>query len=466
MNPETSPGGAVPAGAPISSGMEWNDGFQEVVEWIEEGNRCLFVTGKAGTGKSTLLQHIKRNVLGQAVVLAPTGVAAVHVGGQTIHSFFRFPPHVLFPEAVARLGGGAVYRKLRTVIIDEISMVRADVIDAIDIFLRRHGPDPQLPFGGVQMVFFGDLHQLPPVVSPHEMEAFQSIYESPWFFKAKVFSRLPFDRVHLKKVYRQKEKGFLSLLNAIRTGEAEEEELHSLNGRLDKAWQPTEEEPCITLTSTNVAADRVNARKLDELPTHLAMYAANVQGEFEPRAFPTDEPLALRVGAQVMFLKNHSQGFWVNGTLGVVVGMDAEAIWVDIPSRGNLDGSEDGREQSRENRGRNLDPHAGPIGAYRVEKAVWESVRYGLDAATGRVVPRPVGRFTQFPLKLAWAMTIHKSQGKTFERVIIDLGQGAFAHGQSYVALSRCTTLEGITLRRAVTGRDLMVDPEVREFLS
>ena len=446
--------------------MEWNDGFQEVVECIEEGIPCLFVTGKAGTGKSTLLQHIKRNVLGQAVVLAPTGVAAVHVGGQTIHSFFRFPPHVLFPEAVARLGGGAVYRKLRTVIIDEISMVRADVIDAIDIFLRRHGPDPQLPFGGVQMVFFGDLHQLPPVVSPHEMEAFQSIYESPWFFKAKVFSRLPFDRVHLKKVYRQKEKGFLSLLNAIRTGEAEEEELHSLNGRLDKAWQPTEEEPCITLTSTNVAADRVNARKLDELPTHLAMYAANVQGEFEPRAFPTDEPLALRVGAQVMFLKNHSQGFWVNGTLGVVVGMDAEAIWVDIPSRTGFDGGEDGRDQNRENRGRNLDPHAGPIGAYRVEKAVWESVRYGLDAATGRVVPRPVGRFTQFPLKLAWAMTIHKSQGKTFERVIIDLGQGAFAHGQSYVALSRCTTLEGITLRRAVTGRDLMVDPEVREFLS
>jgi ATP-dependent DNA helicase PIF1 len=435
--------------------MEWNDGFQEVVDTIKEGNPCLFVTGKAGTGKSTLLQHIKRTVLAQAVVLAPTGVAAVHVGGQTIHSFFRFPPHVLFPEAVARMGGGILYRKLHTVIIDEISMVRADVIDAIDIFLRRHGPEPHLAFGGVQMIFFGDLHQLPPVVSPHEMEAFQSIYESPWFFKAKVFSRMPFDRVQLKKVYRQKEKGFVSLLNAIRTGEAEEEELHSLNGRLDKAWQPTEEEPCITLTSTNVAADRVNARKLDELPTNLAMYAATVQGEFEPRAFPTDEPLALRVGAQVMFLKNHSQGFWVNGTLGTVVGMDAEAIWVDVPSR-----------EGRETRGGNLDPYAGPIGALRVEKAVWESVRYGLDAATGRVVPRSVGRFTQFPLKLAWAMTIHKSQGKTFERVIIDLGQGAFAHGQSYVALSRCTTLEGITLRRAVTGRDLMVDPEVREFLS
>ena len=290
--------------------------------------------------------------------------------------------------------------------------------------------------------------------------------KAPGSSRPSVFTRLPFDRVHLKTVYRQKEKGFLSLLNAIRTGEAEEEELTSLNGRLDKAWQPTEAEPCITLTSTNVAADRVNARMLDGLPAHLALYAAHVQGEFEPRSFPTDEPLALRVGAQVMFLKNHSQGFWVNGTLGVVVGMDAEAIWVDIPTRTGFASSEDGSEQSRENRGRNLDPDAGPIGAYRVEKAVWESVRYGLDAATGRVVPRPVGRFTQFPLKLAWAMTIHKSQGKTFDRVIIDLGQGAFAHGQSYVALSRCTTLEGITLRRAVTGRDLMVDPEVREFLS
>jgi ATP-dependent DNA helicase PIF1 len=284
------------------------------------------------------------------------------------------------------------------------------------------------------------------------MEAFQSLYESPWFFKAKVFSKLPFDRVHLKKVYRQKEKGFISLLNAIRTGEAEEDELVALNGRLDKVWQPGEDEPCITLTSTNVAADRVNARRLDELPSHLALFKAHVQGEFDARAFPTDEPLALRVGAQVMFLKNHPQGHWVNGTLGVVVGMESEAVWVDIPSRGG--------------RGGNLDPDAGPIGAMRVEKAVWDSVRYGLDPETGRVVPKPVGRFTQFPLKLAWAMTIHKSQGKTFDRVIIDLGQGAFAHGQSYVALSRCTTLEGITLRQALSGRDLMVDPEVREFLS
>ncbi|MDB5103541.1 MAG: ATPase [Fibrobacteres bacterium] len=438
--------------APLGVGMEWNNGFQEVVEWIEEGNRCLFVTGKAGTGKSTLLQYIKSKVLDKAVVLAPTGVAAVHVGGQTVHSFFRFPPHVLFPEAVARMGGGQVFRKLRTVIIDEISMVRADIIDAIDIFLRRNGPDQSQPFGGVQMVFFGDLHQLPPVVSPHEMEAFRSIYESPWFFKAKVFSKLPFDRVDLKTVYRQKSRNFLSLLNAIRTGEAEEEDLAALNARVDKAWQPTEEEPCITLTSTNAAADRVNARKLDELPAHLAMYAAHVQGEFDQRAFPTDEPLALRIGAQVMFLKNHPQGNWVNGTLGVVVGMDPEAIWVDIPTRGG--------------RGGNVDPYAGPLGAMRVEKAVWDSVRYGLDPESGRVVPKPVGRFTQFPLKLAWAMTIHKSQGKTFERVIIDLGQGAFAHGQSYVALSRCTTLEGITLRRALTGRDLMVDEDVREFLA
>ncbi|MDQ3002484.1 MAG: AAA family ATPase [Fibrobacterota bacterium] len=422
------------------------------MEWVEEGRRCLFVTGKAGTGKSTLLQHIKRMAVDKTVVLAPTGVAAVHVGGQTIHSFFRFPPHVLFPDAVARLNGSAMYHKLRTVIIDEISMVRADIIDAIDIFLRRFGPDTSAPFGGVQMIFFGDLHQLPPVVSPHEMEAFQSLYESPWFFKAKIFSRLPFDRVDLKTVYRQKEKSFISILNAIRSGEAEEEEIGVLNGRLDKLYQPPEDQPCITLTSTNVAADRVNARKLDELPAHLAMFPAKVDGDFDGRAFPTDEPLALRVGAQVMFLKNHPKGFWVNGTLGMVVGMGSDVIWVDIPSRGG--------------RGGNVDAEAGPLGAMRVEKAVWESVRYGLDAETGRVVPKPVGRFTQFPLKLAWAMTIHKSQGKTFERVIIDLGQGAFAHGQSYVALSRCTTLEGITLRRPLSGRDLMLDPEVREFLA
>lgn len=439
------------AEAGSAEAFEWNDGFQEVVDTLDEGRPCLFVTGRAGTGKSTLLQHIKRRSLGKAAVLAPTGVAAVHVGGQTIHSFFRFPPQVLFPDTVARMGGGALYRKLDILIIDEISMVRADIIDAMDIFLRRHGPETGLPFGGVQMVFFGDLHQLPPVVSPHETEAFRSLYESPWFFKAKVFSRLPFDRIDLKTVYRQKQKGFLSLLNAVRSGEAEEEDIGALNVRLDTAFQPPESEPCITLTSTNVAADRVNARKLDDLPAYLALYAAQVQGEFEPRAFPTDERLGLKVGAQVMFLKNHSQGHWVNGTLGVVAAMDTDVIWVDIP----------GRVQ-----GGNVDAEAGPLGAMRVEKAAWESVRYALDPETGRVVPKPVGRFTQFPLKLAWAMTIHKSQGKTFDRVIIDMGQGAFAHGQSYVALSRCRTLDGITLRRPLSGRDLMLDPEVREFLS
>ncbi len=420
--------------------MEWNDGFQEVIDCIEQGTRCLFVTGRAGTGKSTLLQYLKRRVLGEAAVLAPTGVAAVHIGGQTLHSFFRFPPHVLFPETVARLGGGAVYRSLRILIVDEISMVRADVIDAMDIFLRRHGPEPGLAFGGVRMVFFGDLHQLPPVVSPHEAEAFATLYESPWFFKAQVFGRLRCDRVDLKKVYRQKEQGFLSLLNSVRAGETESGELDALNGRMDTAFQPGEDAPHITLTATNLSADRVNASKLEALPTHLALYPALIQGEFEPRAFPTDEPLALKAGAQVMLLKNHPQGKWVNGTLGLVIGMDREAVFVEIPGRAG--------------------------GPERVEKAEWESVRYVLDPASGRVLPKPVGRFTQFPLKLAWAMTIHKSQGKTFERVIIDMGKGAFAHGQSYVALSRCTTLEGITLRRALTERDLLLDPEVREFLA
>ena len=420
--------------------MEWNDGFQEVLERVEEGRRCLFVTGKAGTGKSTLLRHLRTHVLGQAVVLAPTGVAAVHVGGQTLHSFFRFPPQVLFPEAVRRLSGGALYRNLRTLIIDEVSMVRADVVDAMDLFLRSHGPEAGLPFGGVQMVFFGDLHQLPPVVSPHEVEAFRSLYESPWFFKARAFARLAYDRVDLKKVYRQKDRGFLSLLNAVRGGEAEPEDLAALNGRMDLSFQPGEGDPHITLTATNLAADRVNGRKLEELGGGMALYPAALQGEFEPKLFPTDEPLALKAGAQVMLLKNHPQGEWVNGTLGTVAAMGPDAISVEIPGRA-----------------------AGPV---RVERAAWESIRYLLDPATGKILPKPVGRFTQFPLKLAWAMTIHKSQGKTFERVIIDMGKGAFAHGQSYVALSRCTTLEGITLRRPLSDRDLFLDPEVLEFLA
>jgi ATP-dependent DNA helicase PIF1 len=373
----------------------------------------------------------------------------------------------LFPEAVARLGGGKFYRKLTTVIIDEISMVRADIIDAIDLFLRNHGPEAQAPFGGVQMIFFGDLHQLPPVVSPYEGEAFHSLYESPWFFKAKVFSRLPFDRVELRKVYRQKEQTFLSLLNAIRAGEAEAEDLARLNARTVSPEKPVPasldpfddtgpdeaaEAPVITLTATNASADRVNHRMLDGLATHLALYKAQVQGDFDAKAYPTDEPLALKVGAQVMLLKNHAQGWWVNGTLGTVAGMEADAIWVDIPTSAG--------------RGGNQDPMAGPLGALRVERATWESVRYAPDPATGRPVAKPVGRFTQFPLKLAWAMTIHKSQGKTFDRVVIDMGSGAFAHGQSYVALSRCRTLDGITLRRPLSDRDLMLDPEVREFLA
>ncbi len=425
--------------------LEWNNGFQDVQACIQEGRRCVFVTGKAGTGKSTLLQHLKQRVISKAVVLAPTGVAAVHVGGQTIHSFFRFPPQVLFPEAVAKQGGGAMYRKLSTLIIDEVSMVRADIIDAMDIFLRSHGPEPGLPFGGVQMVFFGDLHQLPPVVSPHESEAFRSLYESPWFFKAQVFSQLPFDRVELKKVYRQKEKNFLSLLNAVRGGEAEAEDLEALNVRLDSAFQPDLADPCITLTATNLTADRVNAQRLATLTSPLAYYQAQVEGEFDNRAFPTDAQLSLKAGAQVMFLKNHAQGHWVNGTLGVVVAMEAESIWVDIPGRL---------------------PVPGALGSVRVEKVSWESVRYALDPVTGRPTPKTVGWFKQFPLKLAWAMTIHKSQGKTFDRIIIDLGSGAFAHGQSYVALSRCTTLEGITLRKPLSERDLWLDPEVREFLA
>jgi ATP-dependent exoDNAse (exonuclease V) alpha subunit len=231
----------------------------------------------------------------------------------------------------------------------------------------------------------------------------------------------------------------------VRGGEAEIEDLDALNVRLDGAFQPTAADPCITLTATNLSADRVNAQRLATLTSPFALYPAQVEGEFDTRAFPTDVQLSLKVGAQVMFLKNHAQGHWVNGTLGVVVAMEAEAIWVDIPGRLAVPGA---------------------LGSVRVEKVSWESVRYALDPVTGRPTPKTVGWFTQFPLKLAWAMTIHKSQGKTFERVIIDLGSGAFAHGQSYVALSRCTTLEGITLRQPLSGRDLWLDPEVREFLA
>ena len=436
--------------------MEWNSDFQEVRERIELGDPCLFISGKAGSGKSTLLQYLKQEIIPDAVVLAPTGVAAMQVGGQTLHSFFRFPPQVLFPEKIEKLNGATIYRKLSVLIVDEISMVRSDLIDAMDQFLKRHGPEVGRPFGGVQMLFFGDLHQLPPVVAPHEAGAFATLYESPWFFKAKVFSKLPFEKITLHKVYRQKEKSFLHLLNAIRQGEADEEDLAALNKRwienpeFKKGWEESENisANAITLSSTNLSADRINTHRLENLDTPMSIYPALLKGEFDLRIFPTENPLALKVGAQVMFIKNHAQKLWVNGTIGIVTALEEEAVWVEI----KVDVG--GKEMIE-----------GLPELMRVERVTWDSLRYVLDPASGKPKAKTIGHFTQFPLKLAWAITIHKSQGKTFDKVIIDLGRGAFAHGQSYVALSRCRTLAGITLNQCLTERDLVLDPEVREFL-
>lgn len=419
--------------------LELSGEFVQILDSIEKEGKNLFVTGRAGTGKSTLLQLLRKSTRKNSVVLAYTGVAALHVQGQTIHSFFGFPPRFFPRSEIKKRRDRKIFQKLELLIIDEISMVRADVLDHIDYFLRLNRNSP-LPFGGVQVVFFGDLFQLPPVVASNE-EAFlfNAIYPTPYFFAAQVFQQgFALETVELTKVYRQDNKHFLRLLDNLRLNQADEDDLEALNTRHIPNFEPSGF--YITITARNATADAINQKELAQLHGKEITLMAKVSGTFNPMLYPTEALLRLKPDAQVMLLKNDPERQYANGTIGKVIDFSDEILTISI---------EEGGQARR----------------VKVSRASWEMLRYSMDANDPeKITAEIIGVFEQFPVKLAWAVTIHKAQGKTFDRVIIDLGRGAFEHGQTYVALSRCRTLEGIVLRQPIRQTDIHTDERVVDF--
>ena len=416
--------------------------YQYTLDLLEKTRQSVFITGRAGTGKSTLLQLFRDTTQKRVVVLAPTGVAALNVRGQTIHSFFGFPGKPIQKSDIRRRRYRKLYEKLEVLIIDEISMVRADMLDNIDYFLRINR-GINLPFGGVQVIFFGDLFQLPPVVaSEEEHMLFRYYYDSPYFFSAKVFVEEGFEmeKVELRTTYRQSSPHFIRLLDAVRLNQVDYDDLEDLNQRYFEDFEA--EDFYITLSARNKVADEINRSQLARLQSPVFSYRASVRGEFHPRLFPTELDLELRVGAQVMFVKNDPDKQFVNGSIGKVVALTTDSIQVALQ---NEDGST-----------KMID----------VKKLEWEILKYKTtEDDISKIDAQVVGTFTQYPLKLAWAITIHKSQGKSFDKVIINLGaKGAFEHGQTYVALSRCRSLEGLVLKHRLNPRDIMVDDRIVEY--
>ncbi len=415
--------------------LERTPEFEDALHKMEHGKAFVFITGRAGTGKSTLLRHFVQQGRLIAPVLAPTGVAALNVQGETIHRFFKIPPSV--DLQVARMEAEnrkkpEIYRQIQALIIDEISMVRADLLDAMDIFLQVIRGNKR-PFGGVRVIGIGDLYQLPPVVTTADQQAFLQKYKTPYFFSSEVYRRLhgtgQIDFTELVKIYRQKDQEFIQLLNAIRSREICAEQLSKLNARIITVPPP---EDSIILTPTNEVADTINQARLRTLDTSTSVFEGIVSGKFKERDMSTDLFLALKVGARVMCVANDLKGRFVNGSLGWVI-----AILEEEGERKILVQLDDVKE---------------PV---VIESYTWNIHRTKYNRKTGNLQQEPVGSFTQVPLRLAWAVTIHKSQGKTFEKVTLDLGRGAFAAGQIYVALSRCRTLEGLTLIKPITSWQL-----------
>ena len=406
---------------------------------IETTREHIFVTGRAGTGKSTLLNHLSWQTSKQVVICAPTGVAALNVGGQTIHSLFRLPIGVIADHEIEQ---SREVRKLLntidTLVIDEVSMVNADLLDAIDRSLRIARQRPHESFGGVQLVLFGDPYQLAPVPGDADEQAyFADHYASMWFFDAKVWREADLRIYELTTVHRQHEAEFRFMLNAVRHGMVTAEIAERLNST--GARTPPERD-VITLATTNATVNRINATELARLPGRALTAKAEISGDFGGRTYPADEELELKVGAQVMFLRNDTgqdgAQRWVNGSVGIVTKI-ATTVFVEI----------DGEE-------------------HEVNPSIWEKYKYSYSAATKQLSRDIVAEFTQFPLRLAWAVTIHKSQGKTYDKAIVDLGPRSFAPGQTYVALSRITELEGLYLTRPLRPSDIIVDDNVRRFMS
>lgn len=428
--------------------IELNSQFKRSLEVMESTRKNVFITGKAGTGKSTLLTYFRSITRKRIVVLAPTGVAAVNIKGETIHSFFGFKPDITI-QKIKKLKNknDRIFRELDAIVIDEVSMVRADLLDCVDYFMRLNGRHSGSPFGGAQMIFIGDLYQLPPVVTGREKEIFDSHYASAYFFDAQSFSNgFSMEFIELEKIYRQKDEKFIGLLNAVRNNTLTGEHLSLLNSRTGKIFPAAADTAgyAVHLTSTNKMAAEINDAHLLKLGGNISTYPAEINGDFDERSYPADKELRLCEGAQVMLLNNDSKGRWVNGTLGEVSHIaynrkkEADEISVFLPD-GTL---------------------------VEILPNTWEIFHFRFNEDTRAIESETAGSFIQYPLKLAWAITIHKSQGKTFDRVIIDTGKGAFAHGQVYVALSRCTSFEGIILKKPLRAWEIRMDRRIVEFLT
>ncbi len=429
-----------------------NPEFANVWKLLNYTNRSVFLTGKAGTGKSTFLRYIVANIKKKAIVLAPTGIAAVNAGGQTLHSFFKIPLKPILPTdpdfAVRTLRKRMKYsqahikllRQIDIIVIDEISMVRADVIDFIDRILRVYCQRMREPFGGKQLLLVGDIFQLEPVVTGDARDILAHYYRAPFFFNADAFRVLSLVSVELRKVYRQDDSRFVALLDRVRAGQPTAEDIASVNSRLIKPGEEENDDKNMTMTiaTRRDMVDNINQQHLDRLTTKLMTFKGQITGDFPTNSLPTDIELSLKVGAQVVFIKNDPDHKWVNGTIGVIDSMNDDVINVRLESGNTV----------------------------AVEPDLWENIRYTYNEKDNTVDEEVLGSFSQMPLKLAWALTIHKSQGLTFNRINIDLGRGAFTGGQTYVALSRCRSLEGIRLNSTLNLRDIFVNRHVLDFAS
>jgi hypothetical protein len=409
--------------------------YREVATRIEAAAGGVFLTGRAGTGKTTFLKAFLDTTQLKAAIIAPSGIAALNAGGQTIHSLFKLPPAMIHPHDVRRVREGRMLKALELLVIDEISMVRSDLMDAIDRSMRLHRGVAK-PFGGVRLLCVGDSAQLPPVVSREDEPLLSQWFGGPYFFDAPSVKQLDWTAIELQKVFRQSEAAFLGLLDRMRRGRPSMEDAALLDSRVVDTTPAFEGEGggAIVLTTTNEAARRINDVEMAKLVGPQANFAAKVEGQFDDRLFPTDHELMLRVGARVMLLRNDADKRWVNGTLGTVVDFGKTTAFVRIGAR-----------------------------TYEIEPTDWERYVYEPDAE-GVPQRKPVGLFRQLPLRPAWALTVHKAQGLTFDQVHIDFGSGAFAHGQTYVALSRCRTIEGLTLSRHLRRADVRVDDAAFAF--
>lgn len=428
-----------------------NPELQNALRIIQHTHRSLFLTGKAGTGKSTFLRHISQTTKKKHVILAPTGIAAINVGGATLHSFFKLPFHPILPNdnryGVRNLRKTLKYnsekikliKEVELIIIDEISMVRADIIDIIDKILRVYAHNMRVPFGGKQLLLVGDMYQLEPVLREDERALLQPFYSSKFFFDARVFREMQLVCIELQKVYRQSDPLFISILDHIRTSNATQADLSVLNQRVGSSSNDAGGALAITLSTHRDTVDYINQQRLQQLPGQPAVFHGVIEGEFPENNLPTPMKLEIKTGAQVLFVKNDREKRWVNGTLGTVIGMGDES---------------EGLICVRTEQGEDVD----------VEQETWSNVRYTYNEKEQKIEEEEIGYFRQFPIRLAWAITIHKSQGLTFSQVNIDLSGGVFAGGQTYVALSRCRSLEGINLEAPVKKENIFVSQAITRF--